>query len=284
MKSKITSNDLTEKIQIFEEKTGKKFIDFYNKYLQTLIFYNIKFVKDAEIAEDIAANAIYKSLDKVDKYDNDKAAFSTWLFTISRNDCIQYNNSLRTLSIDKTINEDGSSLKDFLESSTIEDSFDKDIENLNELKGDLIRKSIPTLKEKFRKVIQLREIEEMSYREITIELREEKSEQINTDYFNAENVIDLIDPEKKKEDSQLIKYYSINSIEDSEGNPVKYEVIARDKDGLISRLALPNKGTYLIKGEVPYNINTVKSQIKNGRKLLKEMLIDKFKVLDNMYI
>lgn len=278
---------LPAKMEMFKEKTGKEFLDFYDKYLPKLIFHNNKYVNDFSTAEDIAIDAMIKSLQKIDTYDPEKARFSTWLFTISKNDCIQHKNNFisRNVSVDKFVDEEGTTIKDFLNDSSLEDEERKELEELNTEKVNLLLDKIENLKEPYRRVIKLRQLEEKSYRDITIILKEEAEFIIDKTYFDDDNTVELIDPELiGRKSGLLMKFCEISYIEDNDGNHVDFEILDRDKDNLITSIKLPKVSEYFISGQIPYNISTIKSQIRNGRKLLQDLVQKDFLQLNEMYL
>lgn len=276
--------DLNKQMEIFKEKTKHSFLDFYDKYLPKLIYHNNNIVRDRTVAEDIATDAILKSLKKINDYNPEKARFSTWLFTISKNECIQHlNKSKKTISVDKFVDDEGTTIKDFLHDQVDTELEGKELENLNVTKGKILQTKIEELKDPYRKVIKLRELDKRSYRDITIILREKEKVSITNSFFNKKNYIYLVDPEKKKS-NELIKFYSINKITNIDnGDSVEFSVIRRDKDGLISKIKVP-KGNYSIDGEIPFNMSTLKSQIRNGRLILQNMVRKDFDQLDHMYL
>ena len=64
---------------------------------------------------------------------------------------------------------------------------------------------------------------------------------------------------------------------------IDFEVVERDKDGLISKLKV-EAGDFVIMGDVPFNMSTLKSQIRNGRLILQSMVKDEFEMLDSLYL
>tara|TARA_R110000772_G_scaffold42118_5_gene98066 strand:- start:54 stop:971 length:918 start_codon:yes stop_codon:yes gene_type:complete len=293
--------NLEDQMDTFKTKTRKDFLSFYDTYLPKLIYYNNKIVKDKLIAEDIATDSILKSLKKIDDYNPEKAGFSTWLFTISRNECIQYLNKHRKLtSMDKFIDEEGTTIKDFLKDGDAELSVIKDLDNLNITKGNIIKEKIQYLKEPYKEVIKLREIENKSYRAITIILKKENTLSVSDSFFGIKkaineetgeleiisqydgNVLTLVDPEKKKK-GELIKFCSINNITDVNGESVDFTVVETDNNKLISKIQLP-KGEYNVSGEIPFNMSTLKSQIRNGRIMIKGMVKNEFEQLDKIHL
>jgi RNA polymerase sigma-70 factor (ECF subfamily) len=284
-KKKEEVKDLSIQIRKFKEKTGKDFNEFYDKYLHRLVYYNQKFVNnDKAIAEDLATDSLIKSLNKIDDYDSSKAGFSTWLYTISKNECIQYKKKElnRLVSVDRFVDEEGTTIKDFLEDKVHEDDHIENIENLNVKKGKMLAKKIDQLKEPYRNVIKLRELEKKSYREITIILREKKQINIDETHFINDELV-FIDPETKKGSHQLSKFYHIDKIIDNYGNEIEFQILEKDKDGLISKIKLP-VGNYILKGETPFNMSTLKSQIRNGRLNLQSMVKREFSILDDLYL
>lgn len=276
--------DLNTQISIFKEKTGQDYVTVYKKYFPKLIYYNSLYLKDKSASEDIAMDSILKSLKKIEDYNPEKAGYSTWLFTISKNNCIQYlNKSNKTISVDKFVDDEGTTIKDFLEDKEEENFQNHELENLNIQKGKILKEKIECLTDQYKKVIKLREIEGKSYREITIDLRKTEKIDISSNFFNGDT-ISLVDPEKKSNKvDELVKFYTISSIEDMDGNPVDFEIVSRDKDHLISCIKLP-KGDYTVNGEVPFNMSTLKSQIRNGRIILQGLVEREFEELNHMYL
>lgn len=285
---KIEVLDLAEQMTIFKEKTQKDFETFYESYLPRLVFYNNRIVRDKLIAEDIATDSFMKSLNKIGDYNPEKAGFSTWLFTISRNECIQYmNRHSKLTSIDRSIDTEGTTIKDFLMDTDDELKELREIENLDIKKGSIVRDKIKYLKEPYREVIWLREIEGKSYRDITIILRKEDFVSIDESFFaknyeDESGILQLVDPEKK-EKGELAKFYSITDITDDDGNSIEFEIIERDVNDLISAIKI-KPGTYDVQGEIPFNMSTLKSQIRNGRIIIKDMVKDEFEKLDRIYL
>lgn len=279
---------LITQMEIFEEKTNRIFQEFYDSYLPRLVYYNNLIVKDKLIAEDIATDAFLKSLDKIEDYNPEKAGYSTWLFTISRNECIQYvNKHKRLTSIDKVLDTEGTTIKDFLKDDDVELSEIRDIDDLNITKGNIIKEKIKDLREPYKEVIRLRELENKSYRDITIILRKKDTISITEDFFlknynESTGELTLVDPEKKKK-NELIKFYSIDTITDMNGNSVNFSVTEIDGNNLVSIIKLP-KGEYNINGEIPFNMSTLKSQIRNGRSMIKNMVKNEFEKLDKIYL
>ena len=162
--SKVKS--FSEHETIFKERTGNDFTFFYKKYYPKLIYYTSKMCGDSQKAEDVTTESFLTAFEKIDKYEKEKAQFSTWLFTIARNIMLQDIKATRkTISIDVELDEEGTTMKDFIP----EDPGDLHITELQEKKAEIMKKHISELKEPYRKVIEMREIKKMHYKDIADE-------------------------------------------------------------------------------------------------------------------
>lgn len=161
----------TEKEELFKERTGKDFSFFYEKYYPKLIYYTSKMCQSAKIdsakAEDISTESFLVAFEKVEKYEREKSQFSTWLFTIAKNLMLQeIKNSQKTMSLDVEVDEEGTTMKDFLEEVESEEH----IHELIQKKSDIMMEKISNLKQPYRQVIEMREIKKMAYKDIADQL------------------------------------------------------------------------------------------------------------------
>jgi RNA polymerase sigma-70 factor (ECF subfamily) len=160
-------NSFKEHESIFRERTGNDFTFFYKKYYPKLIYYTSKMCGDSQKAEDVTTESFMTAFEKIEKYEKEKAQFSTWLFTIARNIMLQDIKSTRkTVSIDVDLDEEGTTLKDFIP----EEQDYSHISSLYDKKSEIMKKHISELKEPYRKVIEMREIKKMAYKDIADQL------------------------------------------------------------------------------------------------------------------
>jgi len=151
----------------FKERTGNDFSFFYKKYYPKLIYYTSKMCGDQQKAEDITTESFMTAFEKIDKYEKEKAQFSTWLFTIARNIVLQdIKSSKKTISIDTEYDDEGTTLKDFIPEEVTDNNFFE----LTEKKAELMKDQISKLKDPYKKVIEMRELKKMSYKDIADEL------------------------------------------------------------------------------------------------------------------
>jgi RNA polymerase sigma-70 factor (ECF subfamily) len=166
MESKVIS--FTDHEKYFVEKTGKDFSTLYKKYYPKLIYYTSKMCNDPQKTEDIATDSFLTAFEKIDKYESEKAQFSTWLFTIAKNLALQaIKNDKKSVSLDTEYDDEGTTMKDFIPEDY---SSDLELYDSNEIKADIMLKQIDLLKEPYKTVMEMREVKKMSYKEISDEL------------------------------------------------------------------------------------------------------------------
>ena len=154
----------TEQESLFKERTGENFSFFYEKFNPRLVYYINNITKDEHLAQDVATEAFIKAFEKIEQYEKGKAQFSTWLFTIGRHLALQeLKNSRKTMSIDTELDEEGTTMKDFIQETEDQDEF---LYTLNNKKAEIIKKYIGELKQPYKNVIEMREIKKMQYKDI----------------------------------------------------------------------------------------------------------------------
>ena len=153
----------SEQEKVFVERTGKDFSTLYRKYYPKLIYFTSKMCNDAQTAEDISTDSFMTAFEKIDKYDKEKAQFSTWLFTIAKNLALQsIKNSKKSISLDVEYDDEGTTMKDFIQ----EEDSEEHIHSVKEMKANIMKEAIKKLKEPYRSVIEMREIQKMPYKDI----------------------------------------------------------------------------------------------------------------------
>jgi len=176
-------NNIDEKKQIqnnnqherkFEEKTGLNFNDFYKSHKPKLAWHLTKWTKNLSIAEDYADDAFIQALNKIDTYNKGKGAqVHTWIYTIADNIVKkEYRDSQRlpSISMDKEIAEH-TKMSDFL---FVDDGYKEiDRQQVISKKAEIVKSTIesfPEKQEKYKTVLILRELQSMSYNDISIKL------------------------------------------------------------------------------------------------------------------
>ena len=137
-------------------------------YRDPLYFMLYEKVGDQDVAKDLTIETLGKAFQKLHLYVPDYA-FSTWLFTVARNHCIDYlrKKQIPTSSIDRMMKDDEGRTSNFdLESS------DPDPESIliKKQRIRILRSIVDQLSPKYRDLVKLRYFKEFSYEEISNEL------------------------------------------------------------------------------------------------------------------
>jgi RNA polymerase sigma factor (sigma-70 family) len=138
------------------------------RYHDSIFYMVLKMVHNRDDAEDLTMEAFGKAFNNISNYSAD-FAFSTWLFKIATNNSIDFirKKKLMTTSLERTsATEDGETtpiaVKDH--SANPEESMVK------EQRAAKIRSAIEQLSPKYRSLIELRYLDELSYEEIAAKL------------------------------------------------------------------------------------------------------------------
>ena len=137
-------------------------------YRDPLYFMLYEKVNDKELAKDLTIESLGKAFNKLHLY-TPIYTFSTWLFTVARNHCIDYlrKNKLSTISIDKIIlNSEGKATNLDLKSSDLNP--EQKLERKQRIA--MLRQVVDSLKPNYRKLVKLRYFKEMTYDEIAKKL------------------------------------------------------------------------------------------------------------------
>jgi RNA polymerase sigma factor (sigma-70 family) len=139
-----------------------------NRYRNSVYHAMFKMVNNRDDADDLTIEAFGKAFNKLPSY-APNYAFSTWLFKIAINNCIDHIRKKRlvTYSMDDTITSESD--REF--SHNIRD-YEPDPEQkmMHAEKIMHIRHLVHTLSSKYRAMIELRYYDELSYEEIATEL------------------------------------------------------------------------------------------------------------------
>lgn len=148
-----------------EQKAYKKLRLKYHEAIYNLIY---RMIRNKDEVEDLTQEAFIKAFTSLSSF-NDEFAFSTWLYKIATNNCIDYlrRKKLHTFSIDKPVESKESDFTYELPDST----YEPDQELIDRQRKKLLDDAINSLPPKYRQVIHLRHVEEKEYQEIAAILR-----------------------------------------------------------------------------------------------------------------
>ena len=142
----------------------KAYAELMSRYKDSIYFMLLKMVNNRDDADDLTIEEFGKAFKNIHQYTPDYA-FSTWLFKIATNNCIDYIRKKRKqmLSIDKGYeNENGEDVALEIKS----DSIGPEDKLMKKQKMETMREVVDKLKPRYRTLIELRYFQELSYEEI----------------------------------------------------------------------------------------------------------------------
>ncbi|MDZ7743802.1 MAG: sigma-70 family RNA polymerase sigma factor [Bacteroidota bacterium] len=145
----------------------KAYAELMKHYRDSLYFMLLKMTNNHNDADDLTIEAFGKAFKNLKQYTPDYA-FSTWLFKIASNNCIDFirRKKKHTFSMNECYNEEDDELANRLPSHTL-DPEEKVIKNQ---KVKLMHEVVDRLKPHYKRLIELRYFKEYSYEEISQEL------------------------------------------------------------------------------------------------------------------
>lgn len=170
------SPDLSEKAQLDYrlvkaalDGDQKAYAQLMERYRDSIYFMLLKMVNNRDDADDLTIEAFGKAFNKLHQY-TPNYAFSTWLFKIASNNCIDFirkKKKKQLLSLDKPIEgSDGGEMTMDVPSGTL----DPEETYIKEQKKILMHGVVEKLKPRYRTLVELRYFKEFSYEEIAQEL------------------------------------------------------------------------------------------------------------------
>ena len=167
------NHDLSDKaksdllfVEMARSGNEKAFAILMNRYRDSIYFLLLKMVNNPSDAEDLTIEAFGKAFKSLDSY-TPKFAFSTWLFKIATNNCVDF---IRKKQLSPTPLD---LLQDNLDNATVNiqsDLPDPEESLINLQKIDALKDIISQLKPRYKSLIELRYYKEYSYEEISSEL------------------------------------------------------------------------------------------------------------------
>ncbi len=171
IKPKISKNTEEDRVLVANAKKGdnKAFESLLKKYRKSVYYMLLKMVKNADDAEDLTQEAFAKAFNSIEKFDS-KYAFSTWLFRIATNNCIDFirKKRVQTVSIDQPVEgDDGSNMRFDVK----DENPDPNQKVQKKQRQHYLNMAIARLPEKYRVLVELRYFKELSYEEVAQELQ-----------------------------------------------------------------------------------------------------------------
>ena len=279
----------------FKEKTGMDFNKAYKEYMPKLTWYLASTkTKNVEKAEEYAHRAIIQGLEKIHTYEADKSQFITWLTQIAKNLVIKdYKDAMRidSISINAEI-DDTPGIINIIQYDTGEK--ENEFHEENERKCEIIKDTIRTLPEKYKRVMIMREVQRMRYKVIADSIQRETK--IHVEHGKE---VALPTPED---------FYSL-TVNNVGGGEVKLHFVKSNKKKEFLKVLKGGESTTIVREDIEWerqpedlfrvfsdennpsschmvyitttNLSTIKSQIKKGRSLVKKKVKRKFELMND---
>lgn len=144
------------------------FAELMDRYRDSIYFMLLKMVNNKDDADDLTIEAFGKAFNRLDLY-TPNFAFSTWLFKIASNNCIDFirKKKKNTLSIDSAFaGDDGDDMYMDLKSEAL----DPEELAIKLQKEKVMRDVVQKLKPRYRQLIEMRYFQQLAYEEIAEQL------------------------------------------------------------------------------------------------------------------
>ncbi len=159
--------DLALIVKAVEDDDQQAFAELMHIYRDTIYYMLLKMTNSHDDAEDLTIETFGKAFTNIKQY-NGNYAFSTWLFKIASNNCIDYIRKRKKNVLENDANEDIQEQDDRF--SFVIEMLNPEEKFIKSQKAEAVRQVVETLKPRYRKLIMLRYFEEKSYDEIANEL------------------------------------------------------------------------------------------------------------------
>lgn len=146
----------------------RAYAELLERYRDAIYFMLLKMVNNKSDAEDLTIEAFGKAFKRLVQY-TPSYAFSTWLFKIASNNCIDFirRKKMVTFSIDRTFeNDEGGEMKMDIKA----EGLNPEEKVIKKQKIKHMREIVETLKPRYRILVEMRYFDELSYEEIAEKL------------------------------------------------------------------------------------------------------------------
>lgn len=163
-----------ELMERFQKGDEDAFTLLVRRHEKPLINFIAQFIGDRDSAEDLAQDTFIRIFQAAPRYKPGRAQFNTWMYHIASNLC---KNELRNRArrdrhwMDNTVKDEGEDAGTGIESrianAPADASYEPDVVLQRKELRDALRKAIAALPEQYREPLVLRDIQGLSYEEIS---------------------------------------------------------------------------------------------------------------------
>jgi len=145
----------------------RAYAELMERYKDAIYYMLLKMINNKSDAEDLTIEAFGKAFKNLEQY-TPNYAFSTWLFKIATNNCIDFirKKKANLISLDQSNDDQESSFTAPLQA----DGLDPEEDMIKHQRKSLMREVVGKLKPRYRTLVELRYFKEYSYEEIANEL------------------------------------------------------------------------------------------------------------------
>jgi len=156
--------ELVKKALLGDEKA---FARLLSRYKDTIYFMLLKMLNNRSDAEDLTLEAFGKAFKNLHQY-SPTYAFSTWLFKIASNNCIDFLRKKKGVLISIESENDQSEISETMQIKSKE--LNPEEKMIRKQKAILLHKVVRRLKPHYQTLVELRYFNELTYEEIAKEL------------------------------------------------------------------------------------------------------------------
>lgn len=162
--------DLELVILARDKQDQKAYAELLSFYREPVYYMLLKMTRSTVDADDLTIEAFGKAFKNLKDY-SPEYAFSTWLFRIATNNCIDFirRQKAKTVSLDDTIQTDDGSINYQIKNMVSQTSTPEQ-QMMSEQQKSYIRDIVSKLKPHYRVLVEMRYFDELSYEEISTKL------------------------------------------------------------------------------------------------------------------
>lgn len=164
-----SANAKNDFLLVIRAKDGdqKAYAELMQRYKDSIYFMALKMVNNKDDAMDLTVETFGKAFENIEKYKPD-FAFSTWLFRIATNNCIDFirKKRLNVVSLQSLSEED----KDEKQLQIASDTLNPEQTSIKKQESEKLKSIVDQLPQRYRTLIVLRYYDEQSYEEIAQQL------------------------------------------------------------------------------------------------------------------
>jgi RNA polymerase sigma factor (sigma-70 family) len=191
-----SANAKNDFILVLRAKDGdqKAYAELMQRYKDSIYFMALKMVNNKDDAMDLTVETFGRAFENIEKYKPD-FAFSTWLFRIATNNCIDFirKKRLNVISLQSLTEED----IDDKQLHILSDNLNPEETSIKKQEREKLKNIIDHLPQRYRTLIILKYYDEKSYEEIAQQL-DLSLGTVKAQLFRARDLMSKVMNRKKK--------------------------------------------------------------------------------------